>query len=766
MTELESRAAVPLRTLPAVELAAVGTWRAQTGETTFTHEDLAGAIAALDCPGIRNPVLKLGHSEDDSTGGVRWDGEPAVGWVANLRMSENGTKLIGDYTGVPEWLAEVMPSAYPDRSIEIYRPLRCQIGHYHPSVITAVALLGVMPPGVGVLQSLQDVYAAFTVTDQQGDRAEASAPVRVLMPVRLAAARGPLVLRRNPSDVEKAAAFDPGAVQDAWTDELEELIADWQAEVDPDARADLLDQIEEQMASEDGISTLAEVAVGAAVVTAGAALLAAAMLSAGETAADLMLAEMQAQGLPPVAPADLDDEWLRERAAGTARTLLAGLATSAGRRALSLADPDATPGSVRDGVAEHLESLTDRALRDQLGAALTAAQNAGRITVLVNAPPARYVSSEIVDANACTACVAVDGTEFDSLAAAKAAYLSGGYVGCLGRDRCRGMVVAVWGDVPARAAAPDARGRGMLPSLVQIRYGDQVVVVRLAYNPDQPRDKIGRWGKGVAGHPDFEGMTDTEFDARAASVSEHVGGARKTLSTDVTHTNDVGAWTAERDRLHREIVDDLYERDSHVPNDGRAVIAGGLGGAGKTTVLTKHAGVDTSSYMTVNPDDIKEELARRGMIPAVPDAPDLSPMERATLVHEESSRIASMLADRAYREKRNIIWDITMSSESSVKSRVAALQKAGYGEINGVFVDIPVETSVERAMARYRRGVDQYLGGKGFGGRYVPPEIIRAQETSSGMTLNRQVFDGLREQFTESSVYDNSVTGKPPRKVG
>lgn len=153
---------VVLKNIPGIELAAVGTWRSVTGETTFTRDDLADAVAALDCPGVRNPVLKLGHDEPDSTGGVRWDGEPAVGWIDNMRLSADGAKIVGDYLGVPAWLVDAMPSAYPDRSIEIYRPFRCQIGHFHPSVITAVALLGVMAPGIGVLRSLQDVQALYT----------------------------------------------------------------------------------------------------------------------------------------------------------------------------------------------------------------------------------------------------------------------------------------------------------------------------------------------------------------------------------------------------------------------------------------------------------------------------------------------------------------------------------------------------------------------------------------------------------------------------
>ena len=171
MADVTVRQPVPLRTVRGIELAAVGTWKASTGTTTFTDADLSGAVAALDCPGVRNPVIKLGHQEPDATTGIRWDGEPAIGWVANMRFDSDG-KLRGDLTGLPAWLADadenglsVLAAAYPDRSIEIYRPFVCQIGHTHPSVICSLALTGVARPGVGVLKSMQDVYAVWTQTD-------------------------------------------------------------------------------------------------------------------------------------------------------------------------------------------------------------------------------------------------------------------------------------------------------------------------------------------------------------------------------------------------------------------------------------------------------------------------------------------------------------------------------------------------------------------------------------------------------------------------
>jgi hypothetical protein len=277
--------------------------------------------------------------------------------------------------------------------------------------------------------------------------------------------------------------------------------------------------------------------------------------------------------------------------------------------------------------------------------------------------------------------------------------------------------------------------------------------------------KGGIGGLAIAASKTSAATLSPEMADRAKAVEGSIGSARKTIATEVTHTLPGGAWHPDRDKIHREIADEVYARSAHIPNDRKAVVAGGLGGAGKTTVLTKYAGVKTDDYLTLNPDDIKEEFAKRNLIPEVPGH-DLSPMERAALVHEESSRVTQLIAKKAYADGKNVMWDITMSSQGSVQARLDALKKHGYTDVRGVFVDIPTEVSVSRAMSRYERGQKAYMtSGKGLGGRYVPPVIIRAQKTSSGGTINRANFEDMKNQFSSWSVYDNSVDGRAPELI-
>jgi len=257
-------------------------------------------------------------------------------------------------------------------------------------------------------------------------------------------------------------------------------------------------------------------------------------------------------------------------------------------------------------------------------------------------------------------------------------------------------------------------------------------------------------------------LTDQEHaehaaDARARLDKAHADG----LATDQQYTLDPNrqSWSRDRRAAHYSIINDLYDSAADVPCGHKAIVAGGLGGSGKSTVLGQYAGIDRSQYLTINPDDIKEEMARRGLVPEVEG---VSPMEASDLVHEESSYLARQLALRARADGKNVIWDITMSSRASTERRIDDLRAAGYTQIDAIFVDIPVETSVSRADARHRMGHDKYRAGQGLGGRLVPPEVIRAQADPEWGSLNRRTFEDVKPRCDNWSRYDNSVDGRDP----
>jgi hypothetical protein len=459
VTDVEVRRPVALRTLPGIEMAAVGTWHASTGVTTFTQEDFIDAVAALECPGVRNPVIKLGHSEEDSTSGVRWDGEPALGWVANMRF--DGAKLIGDFTGLPAWLADadenglsVMAAAYPDRSIEIYRPFLCQVGHVHPSAVTAISLLGVAPPAIGVLKSMQDVYALWTEPavgeavqaaavqrGEDGQRSLAAGAERIEVMVHMAAEPE----RRPLTDIEKRAGTDFEALDDQWTEALDALMDVW-----PDLAERQRDQLAKQVASavDDAPDTLGELDADSSEI---AEVLIAAMLVVARQAADAQIAEADGQGVTIAAP-DIDEDLVRDTALAVAAAMAASTASTAGRTAAQyLGQGDGAAISAQ--VSAHLAGLSDAFPRSEFGGALSAAQARGRFAVLEGfAGAADYYASEVLDRSTCQPCKSIDTKRFDSLDAALAAYGSGKYQGCAGGARCRGHLITIFGSDRASVA--------------------------------------------------------------------------------------------------------------------------------------------------------------------------------------------------------------------------------------------------------------------------------------------------------------------------
>lgn len=139
--------------LMGVELARVGTWNLSTGgRRTFTAEDFADAIAAAGDPDFGDPGIWPGHVDP------RFDGEPSLGRVANMRMV--GDRLVSDFVDLPGWLTERIRAAYPGRSIEGFVNVLSPSGRTYRLVVSGVALLGVTPPAMRGLRDLPAAIAA------------------------------------------------------------------------------------------------------------------------------------------------------------------------------------------------------------------------------------------------------------------------------------------------------------------------------------------------------------------------------------------------------------------------------------------------------------------------------------------------------------------------------------------------------------------------------------------------------------------------------
>lgn len=157
-----------LATIAGVELVDAGLhWPLQSDGTedgTFTDDDIAAAIAALDDPSIRAPKVIFGHREPQAAKAFG-PGSPVWGGATNLRTENEGHTLVCDLVGVPAWLADLLPHAWPSRSIQGRRNVRSETGATHALVIDYIAFLGVELPAISTLEDVRAVYAARTAEE-------------------------------------------------------------------------------------------------------------------------------------------------------------------------------------------------------------------------------------------------------------------------------------------------------------------------------------------------------------------------------------------------------------------------------------------------------------------------------------------------------------------------------------------------------------------------------------------------------------------------
>lgn len=147
---------------------------AETGPVTFTQEMIEDIFLGItQDPAILSPRIKLGHGSGYNKTLIG-DAEQAFGRVENIRMENNNQVITGDYI-VPEWLAKVLPYAYPSRSIEGNHDVKTVTGRQYTFVMTGVALLGVRWPGCEVLEDLPIWYGSELPDDVELDDSVAAA---------------------------------------------------------------------------------------------------------------------------------------------------------------------------------------------------------------------------------------------------------------------------------------------------------------------------------------------------------------------------------------------------------------------------------------------------------------------------------------------------------------------------------------------------------------------------------------------------------------
>jgi hypothetical protein len=130
----------------------------------WTADDLrAMAEADAELGDEIKPPGKIGHSDGQRLLGLTEGEMPAVGWVENVRVSDDGQKLLADFLRVPKkFAALVNAGGYRTRSVELSKVKSQKTQKVYDWVVTGVAWLGGKMPAV---KTLDDVVALYEERD-------------------------------------------------------------------------------------------------------------------------------------------------------------------------------------------------------------------------------------------------------------------------------------------------------------------------------------------------------------------------------------------------------------------------------------------------------------------------------------------------------------------------------------------------------------------------------------------------------------------------
>jgi len=176
--------------------------------------------------------------------------------------------------------------------------------------------------------------------------------------------------------------------------------------------------------------------------------------------------------------------------------------------------------------------------------------------------------------------------------------------------------------------------------------------------------------------------------------------------TQELHTGPDGRYLPERLALHDQIIGSFLEKGKTETDPATLFMAGGTA-SGKSRLVDRFDD-EFPDAVTINPDDIKEMLPEYQEMVAAGDA------YAAWGTHEESSDVAKKLLQTVNERSYNAVVDGTGDSgPGAFEGKVAAAEAAGR-RTKVVYVDVPTDTAVERAMRRAKRT-----------GRMVPEPEIR-----------------------------------------
>lgn len=252
--------------------------------------------------------------------------------------------------------------------------------------------------------------------------------------------------------------------------------------------------------------------------------------------------------------------------------------------------------------------------------------------------------------------------------------------------------------------------------------------------PDKVSDKTKKLKTPIT-CPPVDEKGKNRIDAEGLALLQKCIDNEKTTA-ELTTEN--GKFTANREKLHDKIIAEFLEQKPCVSHQKPiAILTGGPPGSGKSHFLKTFAPWITSGKLYhIDADAVRAKLPEyKGW--------------NADNTHEETSHIVKeMLAAIGKPCEHDLIYDGTMNKAKNYLPLIDRLKKLGY-EVFVIYLQVPKELSISRAMERYQRT-----------GRYVPISVIN-EVYDNGL----QAFETVIKE-ADGYIRVNGETGKIVEKGG
>ena len=281
-------------------------------------------------------------------------------------------------------------------------------------------------------------------------------------------------------------------------------------------------------------------------------------------------------------------------------------------------------------------------------------------------------------------------------------------------------------------------------------------------------DRLGRFTSGGGGGAAFSANPHTKAGqmaiARESEKNPLVGSAFNRDYGETGTKDAVDEWskqsnslsgfvdengklTPEREKLHRQIIDDIL-RDK-MPEAGQATMTmmGGGPASGKSSVIDNGFVklTDENKTVTIDPDFLKSKLPGYEEMALKTD-------KAAGFYHEESSALAKRLYSVALSENINVVYDGTGDgSLGSARGKIQQAKAAGY-KVKGEYVTIDTAEALRRNQKRYEDGLRKYESGES----QTPPRLPNEKLVVSTHMKVTDIAVACAADFDTLNIYDNN----------